>query len=146
MFATSSHNLNWILKPSLIDDNESDSSSSFRSNSREVSPHLAATPATVSDFLSSSLTNTPAMPAVDDQTVPTFGSRDFSFEAADLLSGGTLESNTDIFGIPNYMDAPSPLHLTIDSADRLLNVDLYTGKDLAVGKTSPTDLFSPLPW
>lgn len=129
--------LHWLMKPSLVEDNESDSASSFRSSSREVSPLLAMTPATAPDFLSStsSVLNTPALPNLE---VPTL---DFTFEPTDLFSTMALDAGSDMFGLPgSFMQQPSTLHLSMEGAEAH-RLDMYAGK-LPPGDS----LFSSLPW
>lgn len=40
LFTVSNSNMDWLLRPALIDDSSSDTSGSFRSPSREISPFM----------------------------------------------------------------------------------------------------------
>jgi len=143
VFPASSHS-NWLFKPSLVEDTESNSPASFRSSSREVSPYLASTPGTVSEFLSSSsLVNTPA--AVAQESLSSDFANGFSFEATSYLTSGSLDSSGEFFGMSSYLDHPSPLQLSIENPDsKLLNMELFSGKSANSLKSS-SDLF-PSPW
>lgn len=131
ILATPSGGHQWLLQPNLLDDGASDSSGSFRSSSRELSPRL--TPSAIINvpkYAPFNARGSPLVREVDDSGVE----RELSLHVSEFFipgSGAPGANGYDSF--PSYFDESCALQLSMDNAEahRLLDVDMWSRKDMS---------------
>ena len=110
LFTVPSKNNHQYLHPNLFDDGASDSSGSFRSSSRELSPRLGAAPGAVLKHPPFNVGGSPLVHEVDDSGVE-LNERDVSF-----LMPGSGEDGYGV-GFSKFFDEPCGLQLSMMGAE-----------------------------
>ncbi|KAF8514048.1 fungal-specific transcription factor domain-containing protein [Gautieria morchelliformis] len=142
MFPTPNSSPAWLLPHNFLDDGASDSSGSFRSSSRELSPLLAPSTTNHSKYTTFDVRRSPLVREVDDSGAE-MHARELSFYPSEVIMPDSVFSGEGVYtGVSSYLD--EQLLMNNGEGHGLCDVDMWR-KDSGVADRQSNG-FSPVQW